>query len=83
MAEDKRVLNEQALDNAELNDVSGGLFGPDAPDGHEIGCAFTWSWYVNYCSVTQGECDLEAYEYEPALNKNRARCKNCGREYLI
>ena len=81
MADEK--FKDEKLDNAELGDVSGGLFGPDAPDGHEIGCTFTFSWYVNYCTVRKGECEMEAYEYVPGLNKNRARCKYCGKEAFI
>ena len=75
------------LDEEELDDVAGGVFGfgDDAPDGHEIGCIFNFSYYVSassYCPQNPDNGhDYEFIGLDPQDEDYELyKCKHCGHE---
>ena len=52
MENNKEKIINKAIDDNELDDVAGGgcWFGAKAvaPDGHDIGCTFSFSWYESW-----------------------------------
>ena len=75
------------LDEEELDDVAGGAFGfgPKAPDGHEIGCIFNFSYYVSassYCPQNQDNGhDYDFIGLDPQDEDYELyKCKHCGHE---
>ena len=56
--EDLRSPELEPVDDEEMEAVAGGMFfsGPEAADGHEIGCFFSAMWYVNQDEADQLCC---------------------------
>ncbi len=75
------------LDEEELDNVAGGAFGfgTKAPDGHEIGCIFSFSYYVGPNSFCPNNYD-DGHEYvfvglDPEDEDYELyQCKHCGYE---
>ena len=85
----KDEIKNQAFSDDELKEVAGGgcWFGAKAvaPDGHDIGCTFGFSWYTSWneynykhdicirCGGKLGEEQVVAYRYYKV-------CTECGYE---
>ena len=75
---------KKELNNEELDKVAGGVFwcGPDAPDGHEVGCLLNYyiSWHEYYfrhricpkCKSTNVNV------YDPRSAHSVYTCNDCG-----
>ena len=83
----KDDIKNQALSEDELGEVSGGgcWFGAKdvAPDGHDIGCTFAFSWYENWdeykyrkgiCPQCGGKLSEEKY----VSSSSWKNCLDCG-----
>ena len=70
------------LDEETLSDVSGGTFwlGDDAPDGHEIGCFLSFTYYGfadEYCYAMNGRHDFSSGRTEFGHNRRGRRIQRC------
>ena len=77
------------IDDDDIDAVAGGWGGPEATNGHEIGCRYSWSWYKN-----EGEAAIEIekcqkcgtklnYYHSWCYGKHSliAECPACGQQY--
>ena len=82
-------MEKGELSDDELDKVAGGAWwqGPDAPDGHEVGCVMfyylTWHEYYSKnihcvnCGAT-ANVELVYYGLEGSEDKEGWHCNNCG-----
>ena len=99
--EDIRRSDLEPVDDEEMEAVAGGkfFFGENAADGHEIGCAFSPTWYVNQDEADQKCCPKSPefkHDYDRKLLPIEDRrgevykrqalydvCKYCGYKMLV
>ena len=69
------------INDDDMDAVAGGhLFqGPDAPDGHEIGCFFSFSWYVDEgeAAYMTNICPRCNNQLGGTYNRKRKQCPVC------
>ena len=69
---------DKKLSEKELSNVSGGLGGEEAPNGHEVGCISTfyscWGEYYYYIKTCQN-CKSKNVEVDEVQHK--LFCKDC------
>ena len=81
LKEEERKENAKKVDDKDLKNVSGGIFGfgEDAPDGHEIGCLLKyyddWNDYVwkNYICEKCNQPSMRPFIADP----NKRQCYIC------
>ena len=86
-------ITKEELSEEELDKVAGGAFfcGPDAPDGHEVGCFIAWyaSWegyitdsnyrcYYGPCREPLGKTHYKNFPIHGSSNRISAKCPVCG-----
>lgn len=98
-AEDLRRSDLEPVDDEEMEAVAGGKLCVDAADGHEIGCLFSPTWYVNQEEADQKCCAKSPnykHDYDRKLLPIEDRrgevykrqalydvCKYCGYKMLV
>ncbi len=84
----KEEIKKQAINEEELENVAGGgcWFGAKdvAPDGHDVGCTFAFSWYesMDEYNFKHDICPLCAGKLGPTKYVGTQKykiCEGCGR----